>query len=92
MGKKLLVGTTVVVVALSFSLFALFVPVAKSPVPNPEIGGKPCVEATTQGQLVNLGCYDVPGYDSLTQAWFGFGAFSTGFMGSGRYYSVDLTN
>ncbi len=91
MGKGLL-GTAAVVVALSLSLFAVFVPVSKSPVPNPEIGGKPCVAATSQGQLVNLGCYPVPGHDSLTQAWFGFGAFSAGLIGSGWYYSVGLAN
>lgn len=42
--------------------------------------------------MTNLGCggVSVAGYDSLTRAWFGLGAFSTSFMGYGGYYSTNL--
>jgi len=77
--KRVLVATVVIIIAVSFSLFATFVPVFPAQftqIPN-------CQSILCS----SISKPPVHGYGSLSYVLFGFGAFSTGFMGSGQYHS-----
>jgi len=82
--KRALIAAVLVAAAVSFSLFALFAPIVPAqftPVPN-------CQSILCS----SISKPPLQGYGSLSYALFGFGTFSTGFMGSGLYYSTDLLN
>jgi len=73
-------AVVLIAAALSFYLFAPIVPALFTP-PLPNCQSILCTSIFKP---------PLQGYGSLSYALFGFGAFSTGFMGSGQYYSTDL--
>jgi hypothetical protein len=81
--RRVLVAEIVIVAVVSFSLFAMFVPILPAQFSTPPS----CPANTFCASISPIYQPTMRGYGSLTYIWFGYGAFSTGFMGEGQYHS-----